>query len=150
MSPPSLRVSSRLDLLAIHPLDEPVRHDVLEVLGLVERVANGHQLGIKLFELGERVPRKTRLREAALPFMQDLFEATHDTVHLGVLEGTEVVYRGEIPYANTFGDVPEGAPLLYLNSLMNVSFALNMGDFAKKHAISYGGEWSVRLEKIGP
>ena len=27
---------------------------------------------------------------------------------------------GELPYARTFGDVPERAPLLYLNSLMNV------------------------------
>ena len=41
-------------------------------------------------------------------------------------------------------------PLLYLNSLMSVSFALNMGDFAKKNAISYGAEWSVRLEKVSP
>ena len=68
----------------------------LEVQGLVERTDGGHQLGIRLFELGEHVPRKTRLREAALPFMQDLFEATHDTVHLGVLEGTEVVYLERI------------------------------------------------------
>ena len=68
----------------------------LEVLGLVERTAGGHQLGIRLFELGEHVPRKQRLREAALPFMQDLFEVTHDTVHLAVLEGTEVVYLERI------------------------------------------------------
>jgi S-adenosylmethionine hydrolase len=67
-----------------------------------------------------------------------------------IARGGETVHRAEIPYANTFGDVPEGAPLLYLNSLMNVSFALNMGDFAKKHAIGSGGEWSVRLEKVAP
>ncbi|HEY1109866.1 MAG TPA: SAM hydroxide adenosyltransferase, partial [Opitutaceae bacterium] len=57
------------------------------------------------------------------------------------------VYSGEMPYARTFGDVPEGAPLLYLNSLMNVSFALNVGDFAKTHGIASGAEWTVRLEK---
>lgn len=68
----------------------------LEVLGLVERSGTGHQLGIRLFELGEHVPRKQRLREAALPFMQDLFEVSHDTVHLGVLEGTDVVYLERI------------------------------------------------------
>jgi S-adenosylmethionine hydrolase len=62
----------------------------------------------------------------------------------------KIVYRGEMPYARTFGDVPEGAPLLYLNSLMNVSFALNRGDFAKKHGVSSGAEWSVRLEKAKP
>lgn len=68
----------------------------LETLGLVERFGTGYQLGLRLFELGERVPRKHALREAALPFMQDLYEATHDTVHLAVLEGTDVVYLERI------------------------------------------------------
>ena len=58
------------------------------------------------------------------------------------------VFRGDLPYAKTFGDVAEGAPLLYLNSLMNVSFALNQGDFARKHAIASGAAWSVRIEKL--
>jgi S-adenosylmethionine hydrolase len=62
----------------------------------------------------------------------------------------QVVYAGELPYVRTFGDVPEGTPLLYLNSLMNVSFALNMGDFAKQHHIASGAEWSVRVERIQP
>jgi S-adenosylmethionine hydrolase len=73
-----------------------------------------------------------------------------DRFRVVISRGAEVVYRGEVPYANTFGEVPEGAPLLYLNSLMNVSFAQNMGDFAKKNGISYGAEWSVRLEKAAP
>ncbi|MSU50032.1 MAG: hypothetical protein EXS37_13260 [Opitutus sp.] len=60
------------------------------------------------------------------------------------------VFAGELPYARTFGEVREGAPLLYVNSLMNVSFALNVGDFAKKHGIASGADWSVRLEKIKP
>ena len=62
----------------------------------------------------------------------------------------QVVYTGELPYVNTFGDVPEGAPLLYLNSLMCVSFALNMGDFAKQQHIASGAAWSVRVEKVRP
>ena len=60
----------------------------------------------------------------------------------------KTVYQGELPYVPSFGDVAEGAPLLYLNSLMNVSFALNVGDFAKVHSIGRGAEWGVRLEKI--
>lgn len=60
------------------------------------------------------------------------------------------VYSGVMPYAKTFGDVPQGEPLLYLNSLMNVSFALNVGDFAKKHGIGSGAEWTVRLERVKP
>ena len=58
------------------------------------------------------------------------------------------VFHGEVPYARAFGDVPEGKPLLYLNSLMNVAIALNMGDFAKTHGVGSGAAWSVRIEKV--
>ncbi|MEZ5218581.1 MAG: IclR family transcriptional regulator [Ilumatobacteraceae bacterium] len=68
----------------------------LEHLGLVEKIDSNYQLGLRLFELGERVPRKHALREAALPFMQDLYEATHETVHLAVLQGVDVVYLERI------------------------------------------------------
>ncbi|WP_406725032.1 IclR family transcriptional regulator [Streptomyces sp. GD-15H] len=61
-------------------------------LGLLERDAETYRLGGKLFELGSLVPHRYDLREAALPFLQDLFEATHETVHLGVREGHDVVY----------------------------------------------------------
>lgn len=80
-------------------LPKPTLHRLLAALdglGLVEKTAAGYQLGIRLFELGEHVPRKHKLREAALPFMQDLFEASHDTVHLAVLDGTDVVYLERI------------------------------------------------------
>ncbi|GGV39908.1 IclR family transcriptional regulator [Streptomyces griseoflavus] len=61
-------------------------------LGLLERDGETYRLGGKLFELGSLVPRRLDLREAALPFLQDLFEATHETVHLGIREGHDVVY----------------------------------------------------------
>ena len=59
-----------------------------------------------------------------------------------------VVFAGEMPYVNTFGDVPEGQPLLYLNSLLCVSFALNKGNFAAAHTVGAGGDWAVRLERV--
>ncbi len=65
-----------------------------------------------------------------------------------IVQAGEKVYDGEMPFARTFGDVPEGAPVLYLNSLMNVAFALNQGDFAETHGIGCGAEWSVRVEKV--
>ena len=49
--------------------------------------------------------------------------------------------------ARTFGDVPAGVPLLYLEGLMNVSFALNPRDFAKVHDFACDVEWSVRVEQ---
>lgn len=65
-------------------------------LGLLDREGDTYLLGGKLFELGSLVPRRHDLREAALPFLQDLFEATHETVHLGVRDGFEVVYLERI------------------------------------------------------
>jgi S-adenosylmethionine hydrolase len=64
-----------------------------------------------------------------------------------ISQDARVVFSGEVPYVRTFGDVREGQPLLYLNSLMNVAIALNQGDFAKTHGIGYGGAWSVRVER---
>ncbi|MEU1696110.1 MULTISPECIES: IclR family transcriptional regulator [Streptomyces] len=65
-------------------------------LKLMEKEGNAYRLGGRLFELGSLVPRRHGLRETALPFLQDLYEATHETVHLGVREGREVVYLERI------------------------------------------------------
>jgi hypothetical protein len=67
-----------------------------------------------------------------------------------VARGGKVVYVGDMPYARTFGEVPEGKPLLYLNSLMNISFALNMGNLAGQQHIGSGAAWSVRVERLRP
>ncbi len=73
-----------------------------------------------------------------------------DRFRVTIARRGRTVFTGVLPYARTFGEVPEGAPLLYLNSLLNVSFALNMGDFAKKHSIASGADWSVRVETVAP
>jgi S-adenosylmethionine hydrolase len=73
-----------------------------------------------------------------------------DRFRVRISRGDKTVFSGELPYVRTFGQVHEGAPLLYLNSLLSVSFALNMDDFAKKHGISSGADWIVRLEKAAP
>ena len=55
-------------------------------------------------------------------------------------------FKGAVPYANSFGDVPVGKPLLYLNSLMNVSFALNEENFAAKYNVKSGPGWTVYIK----
>jgi DNA-binding IclR family transcriptional regulator len=64
----------------------------LAALGLVEITPAGVRLGMRLFELGQLAPRQRDLRDAAMPYLQDLREATGATAHLAVLEGIEVVY----------------------------------------------------------
>ncbi|MBY4403011.1 IclR family transcriptional regulator [Rhodococcus fascians] len=58
----------------------------------IQRAGTGFELGMRLFELGERVPVKHRLRSAAMPFMHDLHAVTGHTVHLGVRQDHDVVY----------------------------------------------------------
>jgi S-adenosylmethionine hydrolase len=67
-----------------------------------------------------------------------------------ILHDGREVYRGTMPYARTFGDVPEGSPLLYVNSLLDVAFALNMGSFSAKFGLSAGGGWTVRVAPSTP
>ena len=64
--------------------------------GALERGRYGVRLGVRLYALGERVHRYQRLRDLATPFLEDLYEATQESAHLAVLEGTEVVYLAKI------------------------------------------------------
>lgn len=60
---------------------------------MLERLDDGsYQLGLRLFEIGERVQTPRTLSQAALPIMEDLREATRQRIHLAVLEGVDVVY----------------------------------------------------------
>ena len=76
---------------------------------------------------------------------------------LGVEMGTELevrifnedaeVFAGAMPYVSTFGDVPEGEPLLYMNSIDNLSAAINWGDFAGTHGIGSGPGWRIEVAR---
>jgi IclR family acetate operon transcriptional repressor len=62
-------------------------------LGALERTGSGAvTLGLRLFELGSLVGRHRRLRDAAFPYLEDLHISTGQVVHLGVLDGDDVVY----------------------------------------------------------
>ena len=65
-------------------------------LRLLDRTEIGYRLSGGLFELGMRASAERSLLELAMPFLQDLYERTHETVHLGVAEGQEVVYVAKI------------------------------------------------------
>lgn len=64
--------------------------------GLLERRGTDYWLGMRLFEIGQRVPRQRILRDAARPFMEDLFHATGETIHLAVRDGLEVLYLEKV------------------------------------------------------
>ena len=70
-----------------------------------------------------------------------------DTLCIKIKHGEDLKYSGKAPYVASFGDVPDGKPLVYLNSLLNVSVALNMANFSAKYDVHSGPDWSISLRK---
>lgn len=70
-----------------------------------------------------------------------------DRFRVVVRRGKQTAYDGVMPFVPTFGAVPRGQPLLYLNSLLELSLALNQESFASRHGIEAGPEWSVEIRK---
>jgi hypothetical protein len=70
-----------------------------------------------------------------------------DLLHVEIFHKDEKVYSGDMPYCQTFGAVDKGKPLAYLNSLLQLSFALNQGDFARTHSVASGNEWRVEVRR---
>jgi S-adenosylmethionine hydrolase len=71
-----------------------------------------------------------------------------DSLKVIIYRGNAKLYEGSMPFATTFSAVSKGKPLCYLNSLMNISFALNEENFSETFKISSGSEWTVALERI--
>jgi DNA-binding IclR family transcriptional regulator len=76
---------------------------VLERHKLIERNSvNGRfRLGLKLFELGTRAVSQLDLRERARPVLERLVLETSETVHLCVLDDTEVIYLDKVEPARS-------------------------------------------------
>lgn len=76
---------------------------VLERHKLIERNSdNGrYRLGLKLFELGTKAVSKLDLRERARPFLERLMLETSETVHLCILDDSEVVYLDKVEPARS-------------------------------------------------
>jgi DNA-binding IclR family transcriptional regulator len=76
------------------PVSTAYRHaNELVSLGLLESGEHGgYRIGLRLWEVGSLARRGLSLREVATPYMLDLYEATHENVHLAVLEGHEALY----------------------------------------------------------
>ncbi|QQQ79174.1 IclR family transcriptional regulator [Saccharothrix sp. 6-C] len=61
--------------------------------GALQRDADGsYGIGLRLWEAATLAPVAGRLREVALPFMQDLYEATRENIHLAVHDGFDALY----------------------------------------------------------
>lgn len=81
----------------------------------------------------------------------------HTFEKLGIREGElvvvtirhagKVVWEETVPYAHTFGDVPVGKNLMFINSSGYVSMAVNQGNFANTYGIDSGRDWTLAIRK---
>lgn len=68
----------------------------LVVWGLLERAGCDYRLGLRLFEIGQRVHRQRILRDVAQPYMEDLLLVTQETIHFAIHDSLDVVYLEKI------------------------------------------------------
>ena len=73
--------------------------------------------------------------------------APGEKVVVKLLQKGDTVYEEEVPFVDTFGDVPEGDPLAYFNSEDKIALAINYGSFAEDYGIEAGPDWRVELRK---
>ncbi len=71
----------------------------------------------------------------------------NDILCVTISKGSKKQYEGKMPYVASFGGVLKGQPLVYLNSLLNVSVALNRDNFAQKYQIKSGADWNIDIKK---
>jgi S-adenosylmethionine hydrolase len=82
--------------------------------------------------------------------LKQLHIAYGNTLQVTILNKGKTVFKGNMPYHETFGAVDKGKQLVYLNSLLQLSLALNQGNFAKKYKIGSGSEWTIEVKTTQP
>ncbi|HLJ90211.1 MAG TPA: IclR family transcriptional regulator [Candidatus Angelobacter sp.] len=95
---PDLSLGEISEKLGLHKSTAHRLIMVLERHKLIERnsVNGRYRLGLKLFELGTRAVSRLDLRERARPVLERLVLETSETVHLCILDDTEVVYLDKV------------------------------------------------------
>ncbi len=71
----------------------------------------------------------------------------NDTVQVKIYTQDSVVYSSKMPFVNTFAAVAPQSSLCYLNSMLQFSLAINMGNFAQQYKIESGAEWRIEIVK---
>lgn len=133
-------IGSRLDLhkSTVHRLLTALAHR-----GYAERDERkgSYRLGLKVVEIGSLRLRHLELKTEAAPHLRRLAEITGQPVHLGILQGTEVIYIEKIePVASIrmYSQIGRRVPV-YCSSLGKV--LVSGLDAAELHRLSHGLEY---------
>jgi len=107
---------------------------------LLHGVINGNipVLDIQYGNVWTNIPEKL-LKEAGVHF--------GDMLKVTIWEDQTPVYRGILPFVKTFAEVAPQKEMCYVNSLLNLSIAINLGNFANQHHVGSGPEWRIEVMK---
>lgn len=70
-----------------------------------------------------------------------------DAFKISIFHRGEAEYEGIVPFAKSFGFVPEGEAVLYCGSSKYLSLDLNMDNFMGRYSIGTGREWTAEIVK---
>jgi len=92
-----------------------------------------------------------RLGNISFSIDRHLFEeidpAYGEIFDIVIRNNDEIAWEGSLPYAKSFGDVPLGDNLLFVNSSGDTSIAVNQGNFADEYGIGSGDSWSIEIKR---
>lgn len=82
---------------------------------------------------------------------KSLFDELHialgEAVRVRIYHENKLVDEAVMPYQRTFGEVPVGKPLAYVNSLVNMAVALDQRSYAAAHKIDSGPDWFIEFSR---
>jgi len=108
----SERVLSLKELSQRAGLPKSTAHRFVEQLlelGWLERDVAGYRVGVRLFELGGLAARRNRVRDTAVPHLQELSSRTRLAVNFGILDNLQVLYLERIPVRGLQLPIRDGA-----------------------------------------
>lgn len=78
---------------------------------------------------------------------QELGLEPGERVAIRISDGDKLILKQTLPYAQSFGHVEIGEPLLYLNSLNRVALAINQGDYSSSFKVFSGASWAIEIRR---
>lgn len=79
--------------------------------------------------------------------LKDIDVKYGDKLHVLITHKGDIYYDSDMIVQKSFGDAKFREELVFVNSLLNVSFALNQGSFANRYDIGSGQDWQVIISK---
>ncbi len=73
-----------------------------------------------------------------------------DTLNVTIRSRGAIKFQGRLPFVKSFGAVAKGRALAYIDSLLDLAFALNQANFAARYQIERGSDWQVEISSGQP